>query len=55
MKIRLLTPQRILVQAGTEVEVDEGNAMLLISIGAAESVETETEISEKPKRTRKKG
>ena len=52
MKIRLLTPQRLTVQAGTEVDVEDGTAALLISVGAAETVETEAE--EKTKRTRKK-
>lgn len=63
MKIRLLTPQRLVVEAGTEIDVDEGRAALLIEIGAAESIEpvietaverSEAETPEKPKRTRKK-
>lgn len=38
MKIRLLAPQHLLVPAGTEIEVDDGRAALLIEIGAAEIV-----------------
>lgn len=61
MKIRLLTPQHLLVQAGTEIEVDDGRAALLIEIGAAEiavpvmkkTVEVET-ADIKPKKVRKK-
>lgn len=44
MKIRLLTPQHILAPAGTEIEVDDGKATLLIEIGAAEK-------AGKPKKT----
>ena len=65
MKIRLLSPQRLIVPAGTEIDVDAGRAALLIEIGAAEIAEAvlETadeelvaETTEKPKRTtRKKG
>lgn len=63
MKIRLLSPQRLIVPVGTEIDVDAGRAALLIEIGAAENVEEllETadeelaaETPEKPKRTRKK-
>lgn len=54
MKIRLLTQQRVIAPAGTEIDVDDGRAALLIEIGAAESVEPVT-ITEKPKRTTKKG
>ena len=63
MKIRLLSPQRVIVPAGTEIDVDDGRAALLIGIGAAESAEEVLEIAdealtaetpEKPKRTRKK-
>lgn len=67
MKIRLLTPQHLLVQAGTEIEVDDGRAALLIEIGAAEIVvpavkktfEVETAVVETKaetavKKTRKK-
>lgn len=39
MKIRLLTPQRIIAPAGTVVDVEDGRAVLLIAIGAAESTE----------------
>ena len=39
MKIRLLTPQHLLVPAGTEIDVDDGRAALLIEIGAAQKVE----------------
>lgn len=61
MKIRLLTPQHLLVQEGTEIEVDDGRAALLIEIGAAEiavpvmkkTVEVET-ADIKPKKVRKK-
>lgn len=65
MKIRLLSPQRLIVPAGTEIDVDAGRAALLIEIGAAEIAEAVletadeelvTETPEKPKRTtRKKG
>lgn len=63
MKIRLLSPQRVIVPAGTEIDVDDGRAALLIGIGAAESAEEVLETAdeeltaetpEKPKRTRKK-
>lgn len=63
MKIRLLTPQRLIVPEGTEIEVDAGRAALLIGIGAAESAEAVLETAdeeltaetpEKPKRPRKK-
>ncbi len=47
MKIRLLIPQRLMVPAGTEIDVDEGRAALLMEIGAA--VE-----AEKPKKKAKK-
>lgn len=61
MKIRLLTPQHLLVQAGTEIDVDDGRAALLVQIGAAEiavpvpekAVEVET-ADIKPKKVRKK-
>lgn len=56
MKIRLLSPQRLIVPAGTEIDVDAGRAALLIEIGAAEAVEKPAaETSEKPKRTKKNG
>lgn len=65
MKIRLLSPQRLIVPAGTEIDVDAGRAALLIEIGAAEIAEAVLETAdeelvvetpEKPKRTtRKKG
>lgn len=63
MKIRLLTPQRVVVPAGTEIDVDDGRAALLIGIGAAENVEPVIEMAvegsavetpEKPKRSRKR-
>lgn len=63
MKIRLLTPQRVVVPAGTEIDVDDGRAALLIEIGAAERVDpvietavegSAVETPEKPKRPRKK-
>lgn len=63
MKIRLLTPQRVVVPAGTEIDVDDGRAALLIGIGAAENVEPVIETAvdgavvetpEKPKRARKR-
>lgn len=51
MKIRLISQQRVLVPAGTEIDVDDGRAALLIEIGAAELMETaEAETIEKPKR-----
>ncbi len=61
MKIRLLTPQNLLVQTGTEIDVDDGRAALLVQIGAAEiavpvpekTVEVET-ADIKPKKVRKK-
>ena len=56
MKIRLLTPQRLIVPAGTEIDVDDGRAALLIEIGAAEETrEAAAETVEKPKRTKKNG
>ena len=65
MKIRLLSPQRLIVPAGTEIDIDAGRAALLIEIGAAEIAEAVLETAdeelvaetpEKPKRTtRKKG
>ena len=64
MKIRLLSPQRLIVPAGTEIDVDAGRAALLIEIGAAEIAEAvletadeelNAETPEKPKRARKKG
>ena len=59
MKIRLLTPQRVLAPAGTEISVDDSCAALLIEIGAAEFVveppqEMETPEQAKPKRTTRK-
>lgn len=65
MKIRLLTPQHLLVPEGTLIDVEDSRAALLIAIGAAErtvkpaKVETAVaelaaETPEKPKRTRKK-
>ena len=63
MKIRLLTPQRVVVTAGAEIDVDDGRAALLIEIGAAERVDSVIETAvegsavetpEKPKRPRKK-
>lgn len=39
MKIRLLTPQRVVAPAGTEIEIEDGRAALLIEIGAAVKVE----------------
>lgn len=57
MKIRLLTPQRVLAPAGTEISVDDSCAALLIEIGAAEFVADEPqdmETPEKPKRTTRK-
>ena len=39
MKILLLSPQILPVPAGTEIEVDDGKAALLIEIGAAQKVE----------------
>ena len=44
MKIRLLTPQRVVVPAGEIVDVDDGRAALLIEIGAAESAESEMPV-----------
>ena len=54
MKIRLLMPQRVIAPAGTEIDVDDGIAALLIEIGAAEIVEA-VKAEEKPKKTTKKG
>ena len=63
MKIRLLSPQRLIVPAGTEIDVDAGRAALLIEIGAAEIAEAVLETAdeklvaetpEKPKRTTRK-
>ena len=58
MKIRLLSQQRVIAHIGTEIDIDDGSATLLIEIGAAERVETvkaETQKKEEPpkKRTRK--
>ena len=57
MKIRLLSPQRVLAPTGTEISVEDCYGALLIEIGAAELVGEphEMETPEKPKRiTRKK-
>lgn len=64
MKIRLLTPQHVVAPAGTEIDIDDSRAALLIGIGVAENVEaviettaggSAVETPERPKRTRKKG
>lgn len=61
MKIRLLTPQRIIAPAGTVVDVEDGRAALLIEIGAAVietavAIPATAENPEQPKkRTTKKG
>ena len=50
MKIRLLSQQRVIAPAGTEIDIDDGSAALLIEIGAAERVETveaETQVKTK--------
>lgn len=39
MKIRLLAPQRLVVPVGSEIDVDDSRAALLIEIGAAENAE----------------
>ena len=39
MKILLLSPQILPVPTGTEIEVDDGKAALLVEIGAAKMVE----------------
>ena len=44
MKIRLLTPQRVVVPAGEIVEVEDGRAVLLMEIGAAEIPEQEIPV-----------
>lgn len=57
MKIRLLTSQHLLVPAGTEIDVDDGRAALLISIGAAEqagAVKAVEKAVKKPTETAKK-
>lgn len=41
MKIILLRPQRLLVPAGTELEVEDSNAALLLSVGAAVKADKE--------------
>ena len=48
MKIRLLAPQRLVVPVGSEIDVDDSRAALLIGIGAAENAEPviETAIAE---------
>ena len=43
MKILLLSPQILPVPAGTEIEVDDGKAALLIEIGAAQKVDKPAE------------
>lgn len=59
MKIRLLTPQRVVAPVGTEIDIDDGSAALLIEIGAAEKVETvkaetQKKAEEPPKKRTKK-
>ena len=53
MKILLLSPQILPVPAGTEIEVDDGKAALLIEIGAAQKVEDKP--ADKKPTARKKG
>jgi len=36
MKIRIITPQRVVVPAGTIIDVDDSRAALFMQIGAAE-------------------
>ena len=56
MKIRLLSPQRVLAPVGTEIPVEDCYGALLIEIGAAELVGEphDMETPEKPKRTTRK-
>ena len=56
MKIRLLSPQRVLAPAGTEISAEDCYGALLIEIGAAELVVEphDIETPEKPKRTTRK-
>ena len=53
MKILLLSQQILPVPAGTEIEVDDGKAALLIEVGAAQKVEDKQ--AEKKTTAKKKG
>jgi Fe2+ transport system protein FeoA len=56
MKIKMLVDSRIFFTKGSEIEVNEGEAKRLLSLGFAENAEkkTATEVkAEKPKRTKK--
>lgn len=54
MKILLLSQQILPVPAGTEIEVDDGKAALLIEIGAAQKVEDKPDKPAEKKPTAKK-
>ena len=53
LKILLLSQQILPVPAGTEIEVDDGKAALLIEVGAAQKVEDKP--AEKKTTAKKKG
>lgn len=44
MKIRIITPQRVVVPAGTIIDVDDSRAALFMQIGAAEIAEPEMPV-----------
>lgn len=44
MKIRMITPQRVVVPAGTIIDVDDSRAALFMQIGAAEIPEQEIPV-----------
>lgn len=56
MKIKMLVDSRIFFTKGSEIEVNEGEAKRLLSLGFAENAEKKaaTEVkAEKPKKTKK--
>ena len=60
MKIKMLVDSRIFFAKGSEIEVNEGEAKRLLSLGFAENAEKKTATvkaeepkAEKPKRTKK--
>lgn len=61
MKIKMLVDSRIFFTKGSEIEVNEGEAQRLLSLGFAENAEKKTATkvkaeepkAEKPKKTKK--
>lgn len=54
MKIKMLVDNRILFAKGSEIEVDEREAVRLLSLGFAEKVEDKPEPEKKASKTAKK-